>query len=146
MRIVLFLTLVLAVFLIQACGVKKAPVAPAPEQLPAVTDLRVTRGPQGVWLSWSMPGSPPMDPSKLTGFHIYRFKTEAVGADCGDCPVFFERLAEIPADIRLDAGTDTPVFVYEDQPEKGFYYIYKVNPVDREGREGLDSNAAGVLF
>jgi len=145
-RMPFFLIFVSSIFLIKGCGIKQPPVVPQQGPLPAVNDLRLTRGPQGIWLTWSMPETPPVDPFNLAGFIIHRSKTEAGGMVCQDCPILFERLTRVPMETRNDPTTGALVFVFEDRPAAGFNYIYKVTLLDKEGREGPDSNRVEVSF
>ncbi len=136
----------LSVFWVQGCGIKTAPVAPRPDPLPAVADLRLTLGPAGIWLSWSLPQAPPADPEALSAFMVYRARSDASPEACKDCPVRFERLYRMPVEIRDAAGEKAPAFAFEDRPQRGFTYVYKVTLVDREGREGPDSNPVETTF
>jgi len=142
-----FFALVYAVFLVQGCGVKGPPTAPAPDPLPAVTDLRLTRGPQGIWLAWSLPEPVASDPDAAAAFIVYRARMEAsAAAACRDCPVVYARAAQVPLSFRGEKDSAPVIFGYEDRLEPGFTYTYKICLADKTGREGPDSNTVRIAF
>ena len=131
------MTALMLAFTLAACGKKAMPKPPRYEEPPANIVLTVADVENDViTLTWNLP--PPKDEYNLKTFHVYMAQ-DALATLCLTCPPNFVLIGEGKA-ITRDDGTRAYAFQMRIQP--GFRYVYKINAVGREGREGADSNYA----
>lgn len=128
-----------------ACGKKGPPVAPRTSPFPVVNDLLAKGEGNLVRLVWTMPAKPPANEPQVAGFYVNRSKTAIAQATCTDCPLTFERIADIPAANGAPAP-GKPQFSFTDQVEKGFRYFYQVQVVTTAREEGPESNRVEILY
>lgn len=134
----LILTLVLGLmFMLAACGKKNMPKPPHYAEPPVVTALLVENVENDVLtLTWNLP--PPPDEYNLKFFHVY-VAQDALATLCLTCPPNFVRVGESRTQTQADGAR---TYTFQMRIQEGFRYVFKVNAVGREGREGADSNYA----
>ena len=137
--------LIMAVFALAGCGKKGPPVAPRQVPLPVVTDLHATVKDDQVKLTWTVPRKGMETAVQVAGFYVSRSKIPLAQADCADCPVRFDRIADIPAKTPVPEKTAKPVMTYTDTLEKGYRYIYKVTVYTPAEVTGPDSNSVEFI-
>ena len=127
------------------CGKKGPPVPPAHVPPPVVKDLDVRLEESIAVLTWPVPdsvskGTGPATANAVAGFYVYYIKTAVEGEyRCPNCPVQFERMADVPA----DAGTST---AFEMALEKGFHHAFSVSCYTETGEEGDRSDAVTLTY
>ena len=140
-----FLFLVSLVILWTGCGKKAPPVPPSIQPPPTVKDLSAVVEGDRVRLIWTVPDGPRKAKSALSGTVVYRSKIPLTEPYCPECPILFERAADVPVK-RSGAEKSVNEMSYIETLEKGFRYIYKVNVYTRNGAESSDSNHVTVDF
>lgn len=124
-------------FMFAACGKKNMPKPPHYAEPPAVTALLIENVENDViTLTWNLP--PAQDEYNLKFFHVY-VAQDALATLCLTCPPNFMLAGEGRALTQADG---VKVYTFQMRLQEGFRYVYKVNAVGREGREGADSNYA----
>ena len=120
----------------------------APKQLPVpvVTDLRHQIDGDQVTLTWSLPPSGGGTTLEVAGFYINRFKGPLDDAQCTDCPVVFERVAEMTTLAKPEGGAEKLAMTYTDPVEKGYRYVYNVTVFTPSETEGQTSNWVDFLY
>ncbi len=129
--------------ILTGCGKKGPPVAPRQAPLPVISDLTAAVENDAVRLWWTLPKSSGQAAAVAAGFFVSRSKTALSVADCEDCPLMFERIADIPLRGEL-AGEKK--WEYQESVEKGYRYIYQVTVYNRDGDEGPNSNPAEFIY
>jgi len=71
---------------------------------------------------------------------VSRSKVRLADADCEDCPVLFERVADIPLEFAGRQKKEMYEFTHTEPVETGYRYIYKVRAYARAKVPGPDSN------
>lgn len=131
-----------AVILIIGCGKKGPPIAPRYEMPNPATDLKGEIQGDTLTLTWTVP-----ERSKgITGYIVYRSKTSTAEPECKTCPVLFERVMDIPILEKDSEDMENREMAHSETLEKGFRYIYKVNPYMEGGLIGRDSNLYVFTF
>ena len=141
---VILTSLMLLIFalIIIGCGKKGPPIVPRMKMPEPVTDLQSSMEGDTLTLTWKVPKMQ----SAINGYIVYRSKTALTETECEDCPVLFERIIDIPLmeeDPDKQGGT---VMTHSELLDKGYKYIYKVNPYIEGGIVGRDSNFVTVTF
>ncbi len=131
---VVWVSAALTVFL--GCGKKAPPLPPHLDPVPPVSDLSHNLEGSRVMLTWTIP-----DKVKQGAFGegmsiLFRAKTRLTDELCPDCPLAFQRIAEVPI-LRTD-GEAKPS--YEEEVRQGFRYTYKVMLHMESGRGSESSN------
>ncbi len=80
-------------------------------------------------MAWDLVEDSPV-PQRYT---LYQFKVPVSDETCQGCPLVFERLLNIPANMQRSGAQTLKL-------EKGFRYGFKVTATTESGREGPDSN------
>ena len=143
------ITIVVALFLVPACGRKGPPLPPRPVVPVAVGNFRAEPRENGVILSWTRPtrnddGSPLTD---LLEYRLFR-ATLPLGATTVP-PTAFSGLATIRADQPENASVQGSLYAYRD--DAGGHglaterqYRYRVQAINRRGQAGAFSADAAV--
>jgi hypothetical protein len=128
------------------CGKKGPPVPPAHVPPPVVKNLDVRLEESIAVLTWPVPdsvskGTEPDTENAVAGFYVYYIKTAVEGEyRCPNCPVQFERMADVPAPV---AGTS---MAFEMPLEKGFHHAFAVSCYTETGEEGNRSDAVTLTY
>ena len=140
-----FLTLISVAFLFFGCGRKGPPVPSLQAQPPVINDLTSSVEDDLLQLTWSIPGDEKKRPG-VSGFVVLRSKKSVSEPACENCPILFQRVADIP--IQAESATDLEkvVTVYTETLEKGFRYTYKVTVYTVTGVHGPDSNVVSFTY
>ena len=118
-----------------ACGKKALPKPPRYVEPPMVGNLTVADIENDVLtLSWTLNGD--RDELNVRAFRVYMAQ-DAIATLCLECPPNFASIGEAVALID-----DGDAYMFQVRISEGFHYIFKVNAVGRENREGRDSNYA----
>ncbi len=135
--------LLLLLTALTACG-KKGPVRPKLLPLPgAPAPVTVEQHGERFLLGWSIPernqnGSSLTD---LQGFAVGRMRYRPA-EDCPDCRKDFVPLRQVDLDyLQGIRRSGERLFLWDDEPQPGFAYIYQVVPVTVSGRAGLPAEA-----
>ena len=139
MALILFL-------LFNGCGRKAPPRPPQEKQQPAVKDLSKSLDGDRLKLTWSVPGSANRRITGPAGFMIYKSRQKLTDSDCRNCPILFERIADIPAHQTASKHLDGKTVSYVDTVEKGYRYFYKVIVYSENGVMGKDSNTVELVY
>ncbi|MBT3311761.1 MAG: hypothetical protein HN379_07190, partial [Desulfobacteraceae bacterium] len=115
--------LCLSIFIVSGCGRKKPPLPPNIVQPHAVRDLSININGDNLELNWTMNEK---KDSSLTGYIVYRSKKQVSEDNCENCPVLFERIADLPVEGGKGRHIKGNVFTYRETLEKGYRYAYKV--------------------
>jgi hypothetical protein len=136
-KYVLLANLLLVCFVLFSigCGKKGPPIASRQQMPESVIDLKGKVDADTLTLTWIVPENS----SHLTGFIVYRSKLAVSKPECKTCPVLFERVIDIPIMEKDPADMENKTMTHSEVLERGFRYIYKVNPYMKGGRIGKDS-------
>lgn len=138
----LFVILLAAVIASVSCGKKGPPEAPEQPKLPVAGNLDAELRGGSLVLKWSLPEKPGEDQIVPAGFIVYRAKTP-IGKDCPDCPVRFDRAGW----VAYRSGRIVPdTWYFEDSPDSGHVYRYKVRSYSRTGRVGKASGTVSYTI
>ena len=141
-----FSILVSVAFLFFGCGRKGPPVSPSQVQPPVINDLTSSIEGDLLQLTWAKPGDDKKRPAALSGFIVHRSKESVSEPECKDCPILFQRVADIPIQAESSADLEKGVTVYTETLGKGFRYTYKVTVYTDTGVHGRDSNIVGFTY
>ena len=141
-------SILIAVFiLLPGCGKKGPPVPPRQEPVPAVSDLKYGIDGNILTLTWTITKEKEKAKSASTGFIVYRSKRPISDSDCKNCQKLFQKVSDIPADIKIDApGYKNNNIEYREEIERGFVYTYKVVLYTKSGAQSRDSNNINFNF
>jgi len=138
---------IILVFLFPGCGKKGPPVPPRYKPVPAVSDLKYSIDGNILTLTWTIPKEKEKEKSAFSGFIVYRSKRPISDSDCKNCPKLFQKVSDIPADIRIDGpGYENNNIEYCEEIERGFVYTYKVVLYTKSGAQSRDSNNINFNF
>ena len=133
--------IIILVFLLPGCGKKAPPIHPRQKPVPAVSDLKYSIDGDILTLTWTIPKGKEKAKTAPDGFIVYRSKRPISDSPCKNCPKLFQKVSDIPADIKIDApGYENKNIEYREEIEKGFVYTYKVVLYTKSGVAGADSN------
>lgn len=133
----LLVVLVVLMVVLSACGKKGPPVPLTHIAPPEVEELLLVREGNTAILQWRVPAWKQNDKDALAGFYVYQSAETLSGADdCPDCPMKYEKIADIRIKEAASAGR------YEVRLENGFRYFFKVAAYTEKGYEGEKSAAA----
>ncbi|MBW2607508.1 MAG: hypothetical protein JRD05_07695 [Deltaproteobacteria bacterium] len=133
--------IIILVFLLPGCGKKAPPIPPRQKPVPAVSDLKYSIDGDILTLAWTIPKGKEKAKTAPDGFIVYRSKRPISDSPCKNCPKLFQKVSDIPADIKIDApGYENKNIEYREEIEKGFVYTYKVVLYTKSGVAGADSN------
>jgi len=118
--------IIILVFLLPGCGKKGPPVPPSQKPVPAVSDLKYSKG-----------------TTVSDGFIVYRYKRPISDSPCKNCPKLFKRVSDITND---SPGYENKNIEYREEIEKGFVYTYKVVLYTKSGAQSRDSNYIDFNF
>jgi len=138
--------LISVAFLFIGCGRKGPPMPPRQAQPSVINDLASSIEGDFLQLTWAIPGDDRKRPAALSGFIVHRSKTSVSAPECEDCPILFQRVADIPIQAERLADLEKGVTVYTETLEKGFRYTYKVTVYTDTGFHGRDSNIVGFTY
>ncbi len=136
----LLLPLAVATFLLAGCGKKGPPVAPRQVPIPVVVDLQTAVEGDMVTLSWSRLQKGETAALQVAGYFVNRSKTPLAKADCVDCPILFQRIADISTIVVAPDESEKALVNFSEQVEKGHRYIYMVTAYTPAGVTGRESN------
>jgi hypothetical protein len=143
------LFLILAAALIgfyTGCGIKDLPVPPPQYRPPAVNDLRFSLENGRLHLAWTAPSTTEKTKFKLSGCSVYRSVRPLSDGDCKNCPVPYEKVADVPA---VSTRTNDPSSVemsYHETLTVNADYSYKVVCFSKEGAAGDGSNVVNFIY
>lgn len=132
--------LVVGIFLISACGKKGPPVPLTYVTPPVVENLAIEVKDNIAILKWPIPAGEGEKENTLAGFYVYMSKRALIEDDCPDCPLQYEKVA----DIRFEDSSS--IGIYEAPLEKGFRYSFQVSVYTENGYEGERSSAVGTTY
>jgi len=135
--------IVVAFFLIAACGKNASPLPPAQFKLPVVESLSSELAGNELILTWPIPEWDAPEGIDMAGFNVYRAKVEIKSA-CDECPARFEKIKAVRLD-RLAAEFGSTL-EYRELLEEGHQYRYKVAAYTHTGREGEDSPVVKITY
>jgi len=142
-----FFTPGLMVFLILAvvvCGRKSPPVPASYQELPVVGDVTAGLEKNNLRLSWTLPECKGNPDDQVSGFFVYRYMGKKASLECKDCPVQFQRVAEIP--LRdMDTMLKSKI-IYQETLLPGQYYYYRVSCYSKTGDEGDMSKTVKIDY
>ncbi|MBW2563321.1 MAG: hypothetical protein JRE29_04680 [Deltaproteobacteria bacterium] len=139
--------IIILVFLLPGCGKKGPPVPPRQKPVSSVSDLKYGIDGNILTLTWTIPKEKEKAKSAFSGFIVYRSKRPISDSDCKNCPKLFQKVSDIPADIKIDApGYENKNIEYREEIEKGFVYTYKVVLYAKSGVSSADSNYVDFSF
>ena len=142
----IFLLPVIFFFLFSGCGRKAPPKPPQEKQQPAVKDLSRSIDRDQLRLTWSVSNGPSSRASGSAGFMVYKAKQKLSGFDCRNCPVLFERIADISLNQTASTHLGRKTIRYFDRVEKGYRYLYKVIVYSKNGVMGKESNTIEFIY
>lgn len=142
LRVTILVTLALS---LSCCGKKAPPVPPTQARPPAVNDLSATIDGDTLRLTWTIPGETREVTSGLSSFIVYRSKMPLSESNCTDCPVLFERVADISVEVEGSGDLKKDQMTYYETLEKGYRYLYKVTSHSK-GVTSNDSNYVDLTF
>ena len=123
------LLLIVVTLVLAACGLKDAPVPPKALVPPAVSDLAATLEGDSVLLRWTVPKEVRAGAFGKGRVLLSRAGTSLADASCRECPLLFQRVADIPVS---GAGAMT----YSEKLPRGFKYTYRlVMTFERAGEQ-----------
>ena len=143
-RLVLFMAVVLA-GLYGGCGIKKPPVPPPQFRPPAVNDLRFSIENGVLHLTWTAPPISEASRFELAGCSVYRSIRPLADADCENCPVPYEKVASIPAEVQRERDPLAADLSYRENLTMRAEYSYKVVCFTKAGATGDDSNVVNFI-
>ena len=136
-----FFVLILVLLLYSlACGKKGPPVPPTYVEPPAVEGLQIELTDDTAILKWPVPEWTEKGGNALAGFYVYQARLTLAEAPCLDCPLPFEKIAEIAIPIGK-SDIVCPLHL-----EKGFHYAFKISVVTQSGHEGETSAAVSIDY
>ena len=107
--------------------------------LPCVSMINKTIvGENTLLLTWTLPDKK-KESKNINGFFVYRSKVLLSESECENCPVLFEKIADI-------ANKNQKEFKYTENLDKGYKYIYKITAYDKKGILGKDSNLVEFIY
>ncbi len=133
-RIVLFGLLMLFALGALGCGVKGPPVPPQAPPVATVGDLAVERDGRSANLSWRLPQRLPRGQARGAVFGVYQSSTELSEPACDDCPLVFEKVADVPYVDSDDNRYSARIAL-----DPGYRYRFKVR-LETNGQAGADSD------
>ncbi|MCU0597886.1 MAG: hypothetical protein MUE70_01340 [Desulfobacterales bacterium] len=134
--------ILICVLLAVACGRKDLPLPPKIIEPPVVEKIKADLNGDKLQLTWPIPKTDEAD--ALAGFYVYRSKEKAGAPPCSQCPVRFDRAADIAYDsVSLMIEKNA---VYSEKLEKGCQYKYRVTTYSAYGDEGLPSEEVTVIY
>jgi hypothetical protein len=142
----IFLLLAAFFFLFNGCGRKAPPKPPQEKQPPAVSDLSQRIDGDQLRLTWSVSNGTSSGGTGPAGFMIYKAKQKLSGSDCRNCPILFERVADISLSQSASMHLDGKTVRYFDRVEKGYRYLYKVIVYSKNGVMGKASNMIEFIY
>jgi len=145
--LILHLSVLMALaFLFSGCGKKGPPVAPHQEKPPPVNDLAFRVDEDFLVLSWTISQSKVTRFSDPGGFIVHRSKEKLSEPECKNCPILFQRVADIPIRWKDAKASDKQTMTYKEILEKGFRYKYKVTRYTNTGIMGSDANTVSFIY
>jgi len=148
-RQVAFVLLLILGAVIGGCGKKALPVAPESSVPEGVTDLRAWVKEEGAFISWTFP-SRNKDGTRLNdlqGFRVLRRANPLGPVSCPDCPLKFERMAEIDLKFPREARVEGRRVWWHDPGLKvQTEYTYVVIAYNRYQTPGPESNRVKISF
>ncbi len=122
-----------SIFLIvgAGCGKKAMPTPPNTAPVPAVSDLSYRIDGSDVNLAWTVPAGAGEGEAVVS-----RARTKLSDGECNECPLIFQRIAELPVSATQDAVKQT----YREPLAQGFRYTYRVVLRKSGGRTSAPSN------
>ena len=136
------LVMVLAAFLVSACGRKAVPVPPRHLPPPTVQDLAGLMDHDRLILTWTLPAGD-AGTGQAESLVVYWHRSVAGDAICPGCPPIFTPLATVAVDDGQGSGKGRSM-VYRTELEKGYRYLFKVVALGRDSLPGLDSNLVRI--
>jgi hypothetical protein len=133
-RIALFGSLMLFAPGVLGCGVKGPPVPPQAPPVAAVGALGYVREGLSAVLNWRLPQRLPRRQARGAVFGVYQSSTDLSEPVCDDCPLVFEKVADVPYVDRDDSRYSARIAL-----DPGYRYRFKVR-LETNGQAGADSD------
>jgi hypothetical protein len=128
------------------CGIKGDPVPPRPFRPAAVTDLSHSLDGNNLTLTWTIPPETADMKNKTAGCRVFRSMQSQDETQCKNCPVPFEKIADIPV-ARDSSGNYLPKkLVYTETLVGGFDYTFKVSCYTDRDMVADDSNIVNLQY
>ncbi len=140
--LLMMLSVSFALLITTGCGKKGPPIASRYEMPASVTDLQGKLEGDTLILTWTVPEKS----SGVSGFIVYKSTLAVSEPECPTCPILFERVIDIPVLEKDPSDTENRVMTHSEVLQRGFRYVYKVNPYMEGGRIGSDSNTIAVTL
>jgi predicted small lipoprotein YifL len=125
---------------LSACGKKGPPLPPSSSVPPEVAGLKITLEENLMTLTWRVAAHGEEADTLPAGFFVYRSRSSLSAPACENCPLRFEKAADIPVENAQIRTT------YTEFLEKGFRYVYKVSSYADSGSESELSEVVAVEF
>lgn len=133
-RIALFGSLMPFALVALGCGVKGPPVPPQAPPVAAVEALSYVQEGLSAVLSWRLPQRLPRRQARGAVFGVYQSSTDLSEPACDDCPLVFEKVAEVPYVDNDDNRYSARIAL-----GPGYRYRFKVR-LETNGQVGADSD------
>ena len=133
------LLLIMVTLVLAACGLKDAPVPPKAQAPPAVSDLAATVEGDSVLLRWTVPKVAQAGAFGKGRAVLSRAGTSLADAPCRECPLLFQRVADIPI-----SGAEA--MTYSEKLPRGFKYTYRIVMTFERAGNSPSSNAAVIEY
>jgi hypothetical protein len=137
-----FLVIIVCVSLASACGRKALPLPSKISKPPVVEKIKADLDDDKLQLTWPIPKASESD--DLSGFFVYRSKEKSGDSPCSQCPVRFDKVADISYDSVSIVFEKQAV--YMEKLEKGHQYKYRVTSYSAYGDEGLPSGEVTIDY
>ncbi len=125
--------ILMAVMLVQGCGLKADPAPSQIKPLKPVADLKLQEKSGGIFVQWRVQEQP----IPVTRFRIMRSEFGTDGQGCPGCPPDEKRIADLMVGEAKLVGIGGDVFGYQDtELQSGRLYRYRVIGCDRNGSCG----------
>lgn len=138
LRLLLLTTVVLGLLAL-GCGVKGPPIPPQMVPPPSVADLQGQIEEDRALLTWTAPARASRRVLEVTGFRVYRARTPLSENGCENCPLTFEKAAE------LNVGGQ-PRMSFSEVLQPGYRYTYKVVGYGAGDNRFEDSNLVELVL
>lgn len=128
------------------CGIKGDPVPPQRFRPAAVTDLSYSLDGNNLILTWTIPPETTDMKNKTAGCQVFRSVRSLDEAQCKNCPVPFENIADIPV-VRDSAGNYLQKkLMHTETLVGGFDYTFKVLCYTNQDMVADDSNVINLQY
>jgi hypothetical protein len=141
-RVFFLLAIMGCMFVEVSCGRKAPPLPPKAIAPPVVEKIKAGQDNGKLRLTWPIPDV--HETEALAGFFVYRSKEKASDLPCSQCPVQFDKVADIAYDsfsLKFEKQA-----VYTENLERGYQYKYRVTSYSAYGDEGQPSGEITIDY